>query len=75
MSQLASLKGSKAWVNQQIPFCDRGLFVDDSTDHLRSTRMLVPEIECILFNTGIPTHLLKLISDWVNSGINDPLHQ
>ncbi len=70
-------EGSKAWVNQQIPFCDRALFVDDSTDHLRSTRILVPEIECILFNTGIPTQLLKLLSDWEHGGksaINDPMH-
>ncbi len=85
-------EGSKAWVNQQIPFCDRAqtlrgcdyvatrksdraLFVDDSTDHLRSTRLLVPEIQCVLFNTGIPTQLLKILSDWGKLTINDPLHQ
>ncbi len=57
-------EGSKAWVNYHIPCPTSCLFVDDSTDHLRSTKYLNPHITCTLFNTGIPNQLLELLAKW-----------
>jgi hypothetical protein len=61
--------GSKAWVNKQIPWSRRCLFVDDSTDHLRSTAFLMGSegVACRLFNTGIPRQLLDIVSKWRQS--------
>jgi hypothetical protein len=60
-------EGSKAWVNCHIP-CPPShtscIFIDDSTDHLRSTKHLNPHITCRLFNTGIPKQLLGILTDW-----------
>jgi hypothetical protein len=57
-------EGSKAWVNQHIPSNGPAIFIDDSTDHLRSTKHLLPDMTCTLFNTGIPTQLLTLLKKW-----------
>ena len=57
-------EGSKAWVNKVIPCNEKCVFVDNSTDHLRSTKHLLPDISCILFNTGIPKHLTNAIKTW-----------
>ena len=40
------------------------IFIDDSTDHLRSTKHLRPDMTCTLFNTGIPTQLLNILKEW-----------
>ena len=58
--------GSKAWVNKQLACSDRCIFIDDSTDHLRSTMHLMKEdpITCVLCNTGIPEQLLSILSKW-----------
>ena len=54
---------SKAWVNKHIPCNNRKcVFIDDSTDHLRSIQYLLPDMECILFNTGIPKQLLTILN-------------
>jgi hypothetical protein len=60
-------EGSKAWVNQQIPCDGPCLFVDDSTDHLRSTSHLLPSMTCTLFNTGIQKQLLKILQSFVET--------
>jgi hypothetical protein len=59
-------EGSKAWVNKHIPssIIYPCIFIDDSTDHLRSTKHLLPEMECTLFNSGIPTQLLAILKKW-----------
>jgi hypothetical protein len=57
-------EGSKAWVNKFIPFNGNCIFIDDSTDHLRSTQYLLPDISCVLFNTGIPNHLTNALHTW-----------
>lgn len=58
--------GSKAWVNRCLPTSSPSclpLFVDDSTDHLRSTTHLMGTqgIVCWLFNTGDPKQLLNIL--------------
>ena len=58
-------EGSKAWVNHHIPCVSKCIFVDDSTDHLRSTKFLTPAITCTLFNTGIPTQLMDILANWM----------
>jgi hypothetical protein len=57
-------EGSKAGVNKHIPADGPCIFIDDSTDHLRSTKYLLPHITCKLFNTGIPTQLLEILKIW-----------
>lgn len=60
--------GSKAWTNNAIG-CNRldtCLFVDDSTDHLRSTKYLCGDkIETQLFNSGKPAELKALLAKYV----------
>jgi hypothetical protein len=62
--------GSKAWTNNAIG-CNRldtCLFIDDSTDHLRSTKHLCEDkIETQLFNTGKPEQLKALLAKYVES--------
>ncbi len=57
-------EGGKACVNQHIPSNGPAIFIDDSTDHLRSTKHLLPNMTCTLFNTGIPTQLLTILKKW-----------
>jgi hypothetical protein len=58
-------EGSKAWVNKNIPSFTPSLFIDDSTDHLRSTKHLIPDMTtCTLFNTGIVKQLLDIVKKW-----------
>jgi len=54
-------EGSKAWVNKYIPSSIPSIFIDDSTDHLRSTKHLIPDMTCTLFNTGIVQQLLDIL--------------
>ena len=75
-------EGSKAWVNKHIPCESQGwqssqtlqncksgpcIFIDDSTDHLRSTKHLLPEMTCTLFNTGIQKQLMAILRQWEES--------
>jgi hypothetical protein len=58
--------GSKAWVNRCLSSSSSfspPLFVDDATDHLRSTAHLMgaEAITCRLFNTGDPKQLLNIL--------------
>jgi hypothetical protein len=57
-------EGSKAWVNAHIPCEVPCLFIDDSTDHLRSTKHLIPDMTCTLFNTDIQKQLLTILTKW-----------
>ena len=60
-------EGSKAWVNKHIPSNGLSIFIDDSMDHLRSTKQLLPDMTCTLFNTGIVKQLLTILKKWVDS--------
>ncbi len=57
-------EGSKAWVNHWIPRSPQHgpcVFIDDSTDHLRSTFELSPDIQCLHFNLKNPAQLCALL--------------
>jgi hypothetical protein len=56
--------GSKAWVNKHIPSSTPCIFIDDSTDHLRSIKHLMPDMTCTLFNTGIMNQLVTILKKW-----------
>jgi len=64
-----TVPGSKAWVNAHLSCTTKCLFLDDSNDHVQSTKSLAAEnIDAQLINDGFTSDkLLLLIRKWVNA--------